>query len=274
MMQRYFFDNNNIRCNLIQTRTGKGLNWLFVPGGPGADSRYLNSLTRLLDLPGNVWLVDLPGNGDHAVGCASNYDYNQWFEIFPQLVKRFDHPVVVGHSFGAMLVMLCPELEGKLTGFVSLNSSPALWLEEATKAARVADLPDLTNDMTAFIQNSNQSTFDQVLQTCMPYYFPHQSMDQGKKMLAELPFQYNLVDWALRLVIDIQYKAKWAPKEIPMLIINADRDYMCPPVLFQQDERFHGPNITSHVVQGAGHFPWIERPNEVARLFHEFMGKL
>ncbi|MBN8831123.1 MAG: alpha/beta hydrolase [Sphingomonadales bacterium] len=33
------------------------------------------------------------------------------------------------------------------------------------------------------------------------------------------------------------------------------------------DARFRGENVTTCVVEGGGHFPWIENPGAVARAF-------
>jgi pimeloyl-ACP methyl ester carboxylesterase len=174
-MPNYFYDQDQVRYELCQTNGGDNVNWLLFPGGPGADSSYLHSLVDELHLPGNVWLIDLPGNGSN-INASYSDDYDLWFEFFPRIVKRFDNPVVVGHSFGGMLPLLYPELEDYLKGCVVLNSSPALWMEEAASYAKQFDLPDLTNDMQAFIQNPNQETFNAALGACMPYYFPKETL--------------------------------------------------------------------------------------------------
>jgi len=43
-MHTYLYDANHVRYELYQTHEGKPYNWLFFPGGPGADSSYLRSL--------------------------------------------------------------------------------------------------------------------------------------------------------------------------------------------------------------------------------------
>ena len=79
----YLYDSNHVRYELYQTNEGKPYNWLFFPGGPGCDSSYFHSLIDELDLPGNVWLIDLPGNGDNLQENFSE-TFNQWMDIFPQ----------------------------------------------------------------------------------------------------------------------------------------------------------------------------------------------
>ena len=81
-MANYFYDEHRTRYDLVNTRSGAAYNWLFFPGGPGADSSYLSSLTDLLDLPGNVWLIDLPGNGSNFI--SEEYDFDQWMNLYPR----------------------------------------------------------------------------------------------------------------------------------------------------------------------------------------------
>lgn len=101
------WDENGIRYELIESREGT-FNWLFFPGGPGADSRYFLPLVKVLELPGKTWFIDLPGNGSNLQNISS---FDVWFDLIPTIVKKFDNPVYVGHSFGGMLALLYPEFE-------------------------------------------------------------------------------------------------------------------------------------------------------------------
>lgn len=272
-MPNYLYDVDQVRYELHQTNEGKNYNWLFFPGGPGGDSCYLRSLIDELQLPGNVWLIDLPGNGSNTNSSYSdNYDF--WFELFPRIVKQFDNPIVVGHSFGGMLPMLYPELEDTLKGCVILNSSPALWLEEAVAYSKQFDLPDLTEDMQAFIQNPNQETFDAALSACMPYYFPKETLEKGRQLLSQVPFQYRPAVWGQVKAIEGKLLAKWVPQQVPTLIIGAKYDCICPFSLFKKDQRFHRKNIKLLFIENAGHCPWVENPEAIREAFQEFSSQL
>jgi pimeloyl-ACP methyl ester carboxylesterase len=238
------------------------------------DSRYLKTLIKILDIPGNVWLIDFPGNGDHQKNLSANYDYNQWFDILKDLVSRLDNPVIVGHSFGAMPVLLLPELEHKIQGFVALASSPKLWMIEATKAATAAHKPDLTPMMHEFVQRPCQETFELALAACLPYYFPESSMEQGSALFKDLPFPFAAAVWCQTKLAAINYNATWVPQKLPMLIVSGTEDYICPYTLFTNDRRFHRPNIMTTILDGAGHFPWIEKPLEIYQAFKDFVKQI
>lgn len=273
-MANYFYDANLVRYDLVATRGGKPCNWLFFPGGPGADSRYFHSLVDLLDLPGNIWFIDLPGNGDNVKGIAADYDFDNWLTIFLPTIQKFENPIIVGHSAGSMFPLCFPELEKKLKGFVILNSAPCLWLEEAVAYGKQFNLPDLTKEMQDFTLSPNLSTFRVALDACLPYYFPPKSLQQGRELIADVPFEFLPAVWWQRKVIEMPFSAKWIPQEVPTLIVGGRYDCICPYTLFQQDTRFRRPNIEMLLVNDGGHFPWIENPELVQSAFEKFCKKL
>jgi len=273
VVPNYFYDLDQVRYELYQTNGEENYNWLFFPGGPGADSSYLRSLVDELQLPGNVWLIDLPGNGSNAcTGDSDNFD--SWFELFPRIVKKFDNPVIVGHSFGGMLSLLYPELEDSLKGCVVLNSLPVFDMEEAAAYAGQFDLPDFTDDMQAFIQNPNQATFDTALNACMPYYFPKETLERGRKFLTQIPFAYRPAMWGMVRGIEGKLSVKWAPQQVPTLIIGAKYDCRCPFSLFKNDQRFHRDNIRLLFLENGGHCPWVENPAAMKEAFEELTSRL
>lgn len=267
-----FYDANDVRYTLCQSNGGKAVNWLFLPGGPGADSSYLKSLIAELNLPGNVWLIDMPGNGNNDV--KKPYDYNSWIAIFPQVVTQFENPVLVGHSFGGMFPLLFPEMEKCLAGFVILNSAPSFWLEEAAKYGKQFNLPDLTKQMQEFRSNPTAETFKAALAACVPYYFPKHTLEKGRELLINVAFPFEAAVWWQRYVLETNFTAKWIPKKVPTMIIGGKYDCVTPFSLFANDKRFKRKNIELCYLQDEGHFPWVENPKAVSDLFTKFIRRL
>jgi len=270
---RYFYDCDHVRYELCQTNGQKPYNWLFFPGGPGADSSYFHGLIEVLNLPGNVWLFDLPGNGDN-ISRSLGENFDVWFEIFPSIIQKFDNPILVGHSFGGMFPLLFPELENRLKGFIILNSTPSLWLEEAVAYSKQFNLPDLSKEMQDFVQHPNQKTFEVALDACMPYYFPSGTLEQGRALIAQVPCQYLPAVWWQKKAIELSFSAKWIPQYIPTLIIGSKYDCICPFSLFEKDARFQRDNIKLIFVEDAGHLSWVENPKAVKVAFEEFLLRL
>lgn len=265
------YDEQNIRYRLYNRPSGfqkSGINWLFTPGGPGADSSYLKSLADCLDVPGNIWLVDLPGNGSHVV--EASYPLEAWFKIFPTMVTHFENPILVGHSFGAQFPLLFPELEHSLKGFVILNSCPSLWSDEAVEYGKQFHLPDLSQDMAAFVNSPNPETFQSALNACMPYYFPFFSLEKGRALLADVPFRYEPAVWWQKKAVEMNFSAKWVPQSVPTMIVGGLFDCITPFTIFQKDPRFKRDNIEMHLLEECGHMPWVEKPAKINELFKSF----
>lgn len=272
-MLKTFLDSNFVRYRLIKETPQVDLNWLFVPGGPGADSSYLVSLIALLDLPGKVWLIDLPGVGSNTK-IPPNYNFDRWLEIFPITVERFSNPILVGHSFGGSFPLLFPELEEVLKGLILLNATPCLWLEEAVHYSKQFDLPDLTREMQEFTQNPSANTFKSALEAWMPHYFPKPTLEKGRALLLSIPFEFQPAIWWQRKAIELSFTAQWIPQSVPTLIIGGTYDCICPFKLFQEDQRFHRPNIQQTLLKEGGHWGWMESPQEMKSLFDQLLFQL
>lgn len=277
-MTQHLWDENFVRYQLIQSNGGQPYNWLFFPGGPGADSSYLTSLTSHLHLPGNVWLVDLPNNGNNDLTNKSDeeYDFDQWYDCLIPAVSKFPNPIFVGHSFGGMFPLLFPELEKLLKGFVILNSAPTLWMEEAAKVAQEKKLPILihTGPMEEFSNNPNPETFQKALTACLPYYFPAHSLEKGSLLLENLICNFKATVWWLKKATEINFNATWIPQHLPTLILSGNEDCICPATLFENDVRFRRNNIFFKLIENAGHMPWVEKMEEVKAAFESFLAQM
>ncbi|BCA94669.1 alpha/beta hydrolase [Legionella antarctica] len=268
----YLWDETSTRYQLVSNNSGKNYNWLFLPGGPGADSKYLEGLAIELSLPGNAWLIDLPNNGSNHV--CDDYDFDNWFELLLSLVSRFQNPILVGQSFGGMFPLMFPQLEQMLAGFVILNSSPMLWHDTANRVAKDKGKPSIEIPLQNFVANPSDETFKTALMACAIYYFTDKTLEQGKQVLQDLPFNYHAANWWQVKAVELNFNATWIPESVKTLIIGGSEDCMTPPELFENDGRFKRDNITIKTIQNAGHMPWIDDMSSVKELFERFQSNL
>jgi len=275
-MNKCMYDNRHVRYRIVKSNPGNILfNWLFIPGGPGADSMYFLDLVNQLNMPGNYWLIDFPANGSNiSKTVPAEYNFEVWSTCLLSAVSGFDKPIIVGHSFGGMFPLMFPELENILTGFVILNSAPSLWLEEAAKYAKENGIPLLEEPMAEFEHKPNDETFKKALMACAPYYFIEKNLEKGKELLKNLPFNYHAAVWWLKKVNEINFKAEWIPEKVKTLVIGASHDFITPFSLFEKDVRFQRDNITFKKIENAGHFPWLEHGQIVAESFSSFANNL
>jgi pimeloyl-ACP methyl ester carboxylesterase len=268
----YFYDDNSVRYKLVKSNPGPIVyNWLFVPGGPGVDSNYFLSLIEELDVPGNFWFIDLPANGTNITEqITADYDFETWGDCLISAIQKFDNPIYVGHSFGGQFPLLHPQLEHILKGFVILNTTPSLWMEEAARYAAENNVSVSVEPIMEFERNPTPDTLKSALLACAPFYFPEESLEKGKKLFEKMSINHLAAGWWLKKVQELNYNAKWIPQNIPTLILGASHDCITPYTLFENDTRFHRPNILMKKVQNAGHFPWLEQMDVVKASFNDF----
>lgn len=174
-----------------------------------------------------------------------------------------------------MITLLTPELENFLKGVVILSSAPRLWLEEAASCARKYDLPNFNPQLQEFVANPSEETCKMLLDACVSYYFyKKETMEKGRALLLSTPFAFQPGFWWMDKVIVSGYTAAWIPKNVPALIIGSEFDFMTPFEIFQKDPRFLRPNIQLVEIKEAGHFNWMDNPEDVKTAFQNYSESL
>ncbi len=268
-----FHDVNLVRYRLAKSYSNdSSFNWLFLPGGPGADSSCFQNLIEQLDVPGKFWLIDFPGNGDNMPhGNEATYDFNSWQDLLIPAIKQFENPILVGHSFGGMLPLLLPELENILSGFIILNAAPKLWLSEAQDLLKTHNIVTFSEPGKRFRGNPTLEAFRAALLANAHCHFPANSIEAGRKMFEQLPFNYQAMLWWLEKAPAINFDATWIPQSVPTLVMSGSHDYIVPSIMFEQDPRFHRGNIEINTIPNAGHFVWFDNMALVKKTFNSFI---
>jgi len=261
-----FWTASRARLQLVSSSEERDLNWLFLPGGPGLGSESLLPLLNILKLPGNLWLLDLPGDGSNITSNNSE-SFSHWPLALLEAVKQLDHVILVAHSTGGMYVLSLPELENLLDGLVLLDSAPdAKWQFCFEEAVKNLPVPGLNILQTEYEKNPSNKTLKALTIASAPYLFTQLGQTAGVESLRFLPYNYEICQWSGKH-FDQTYQAKWVPKTIPTLILTGEKDLLTPLQLFKEDKRFFRDHIIFKSIKGGGHFPWIENPREVAEAF-------
>jgi pimeloyl-ACP methyl ester carboxylesterase len=257
------------RLQWVRSSGDATLHWLFLPGGPGLGSESLLLLLEILDLPGNLWRLDLPGDGSNTTpdNAAS---FAQWDSALLEAVGKFKPVVLAAHSTGGMYALSLPEIEEFLEGLVLLDSAPdAGWQDSFQEAQRRFPLAGLVALQAAYEKSPNNELLKAVTIASAPYLFAPFAVPAGVQMLRSLPFNVEACRWSADH-FDPIYRARWVPRTIPTLILSGAEDLITPLRLFKESRRFHRPNITFKSIPRGGHFPWIENPQAVALAFEEY----
>lgn len=264
---------SGVRLRRRSARPG-ALDWLLLPGGPGIGSESLHELADALDVPGAVWLVDLPGDGSNRDAPGAPRDpFSVWPGVVVEAAQAVENPVFAGHSTGGMYLLATPELEAHLKGLVLLDTAPdAAWQPRFMAMAEASPLPEVAAATAAYEADRRDANIAAIAVASAPWNFTPAGVPTGRELLARMPYNAAAVDWS-DAHFDHSYAARWWPTGIPVLRLSGAEDR----IVWQggwDAPRFRTPNVLDRLIPAAGHFPWIENPVAVAAAFDEFARRL
>lgn len=273
MRKEYIWTKSKARLLFIKAKPQADYNWLFLPGGPGLGSESLKPLTALLDLPGTIWHLDLPGDGSNHTR-DDTHSFSQWSKALLEAVKALDKVILVAHSTGGMYAQATPALEEHLRGLVLMDSAPdASWQKIFIQEVEGHPIAGALLLNEEYAKNPNNQTLKELTLLSAPYLFTEAGLKKDISFLESLPYNYQSCDWSATH-FDQSYVGAWIPKTIPTLIFAGSQDRITPLSLFQESQAFQRDNIIICEVPNAGHFPWIDNPAHVREVFSNYCGFL
>ena len=102
-----------------------------------------------------------------------------------------------------------------------------------------------------------------------PWNFTPAFIEQGRELLGRMPYNLAAVQWS-EINFDDVYSATWWPATLPTLILSGAEDRIVTQDLWAEP-RFTGVNVIRRIIDGAAHFPWIERPAAVRSAFRDLV---
>ncbi len=266
-----FFTPSGVRLRLRARRPGD-LNWLFLPGGPGIGSESLHELCDALDVPGSLWMVDLPGDGSNVSPPGAPADpFSVWPRVLIEAAEALPNVIYVGHSTGGMYLLSTPELEALVVGLALVSTAPdAGWRPHFFEMVRQNPLPAVDAATAIYEAGKTDDRIADIAVASAPWNFTPEKVDVGRELLARMPYNAAAVDWSDQH-FDSTYVATWWPRSLPVLILGGAEDRIVVQHLWNRPG-FDGPHVIRRLIPGAAHFSWIERPEAVRAAFSELAG--
>jgi pimeloyl-ACP methyl ester carboxylesterase len=267
-MQDVLWTRSGVRLRKRVSRAGD-LNWLFLPGGPGIGSESLQELVDTVEVPGNLWLVDLPGDGSNvnAPGAPAN-PYILWPQVVLEAARAVPHPVYVGHSTGGEYLLSTPALARGLQGLVLISTAPdTSWMPVFKEMILDDRLPGVEQATARYESDPTIANLRAVAVESAPWNFTTQGIAKGSEVLSRMPYNPKAVHWS-DANFDRSYQLAWWPTTLPTLIVSGSADRIVTQSLWEA-EQFQTKNVIRRVIAAAGHFPWIEQPAAVRDAFAE-----
>lgn len=268
MVEQEVYTVSGVRLRRRMQREGD-INWLFLPGGPGIGSESLHELVDALDLPGSLWLVDLPGDGSNVGSQLPAGDpFEKWPGVLLEAAQALPNSVYVGHSTGGMYLLSVPELEKHIAGLVLISTAPdAGWHPRFVQMTLRNPLPEVDAAAGAFAENKTNERLRDIAVASAEWNFTPDSVAIGRDLLARMPYNFEAVEWSDRF-FDHLYVAQWWPTSLPTLILSGADDRIVAQDLWERP-RFQGAHVLRRTIRNAAHFLWIEQPEAVRDAFRE-----
>lgn len=260
---------SGVRMRLHSSTRG-ALNWLLLPGGPGIGSESLHELADVLQVPGTIWLVDLPGDGSNAAGPDA---FAVWPQVLVEAAEAVDDAVFVGHSTGGMYLLATPQLREHVRALALLDTAPdCSWHAVYVDMTRKHPLPEVERAAVKYAHDKTVENLAALAVASAEWNFTPQGLSAGRELLARMPYNAAAVEWS-DANFDHTYKAAWWPNDIPVLRLWGENDRIVSQHAWR-DARYESPNVITREIPNAGHFPWIENPRAVAQAFSDLAATL
>jgi pimeloyl-ACP methyl ester carboxylesterase len=241
-------------------REGRGDPLVFLHGELGHHNPQDSDFIKALSGRFTVYAPQHPGYGG-SQGIEEIDDIHDMAFYYLDLLDTLalEQPFIVGHSMGGMIAAematLCPHIARRLVLVAPLG----LWYDEFP----IPDLFTITRDelrADLFSDPSSPMAFQSVPEEFasrdaeMSYW---QGLSAGGKLLWGLPYDPKLAKRLHRITM-------------PTLVVWGEDDRMVHP---RYGDMFIGeiPGARKVVLQGCGHMPHMERPDELARVVSQFL---
>jgi pimeloyl-ACP methyl ester carboxylesterase len=267
------FTRSGVRLRRHSARAGR-FNWLLLPGGPGIGSESLAELAGALDVPGAIWLVDLPGDGSNRNPPGAPADpFSVWPQAVLEAAQALPHAIYAGHSTGGMYLLATPGLEAHLRALALIDTAPdAGWHARFVQMTRQHPLPAVEAATAVYSADRRDENIAAIAVASAPWNFTPAGVVAGRELLARMPYNSAAVEWS-DAHFDHVYEAAWWPRKLPVLVLAGAQDRIVWQGGWAQ-QRFRASNSLFRTIPQAGHFPWIENPAAVADAFRELAQQL
>ena len=262
---------SRVRMRRHSTREGD-LNWLLLPGGPGIGSESLHELADAMDVPGTIWLVDLPGDGSHTEHGLAD-PFVSWPEVLLEAAQAVPNAVFAGHSTGGMYLLATPALRDHVRGIALLDTAPNHDWHACYVQMTIDDpLPRFNAALAAYEADKSLDHLTTLVVESAEWNFEPGSVEAGRELLSRMPYNSAAVDWS-DANFDHTFTAQWFPNDIPVLRLWGDNDRIVSQAAWDAP-MYRTPNVLERPISDAGHFPWIENPEAVRVAFRAFASRI
>lgn len=267
---------------LYHKMEGRGLPCLYIHGGPGSGSYWLEKFSgELLEDRFQMIYIDLRGVGRSGSPADGNYSLDRMLQDIEELRRHYgiDRWLVMGHSFsGTMLTAYAARYPQVLEGLLMFNCT--LDLGESIRGSWVPRACELLGDTgQPWCQTDSfpspaqfQTLFSRLQERDLGWQLSYREQRNEKTMnatFAEIP------DWNHAFsgigIYHPDYRRNFKPLTaaigVPVLFFTGANDWTVGP---RHIEGVDFPHLL-HWQSPGSHIPFLEEPEQVAQAIDAFL---
>lgn len=269
---------------LYVTVKGKGTPCLYVHGGPGSGSYWLEKFAGdSLEQHFQMIYLDQRGVGRSTSPWDQNYSMDRMVKDFEEVrialgIKQW---ITLGHSFGGLLQMgysqSYPEV---MLGMIMINCSLNFeenynlsWCPKACEFLNITDIEPYLDKSKPIVERWGsliQQLNVKELMWKMGFSSP-ENMNIVNATYSELP-SWNCDFGNVAMEIKdywVNYKKLTSNMKMPVLFFYGEKDWMIGP------EHFKGVNFPNMILyrSNVGHFPFLENKADLAKSIESYIEK-
>jgi proline iminopeptidase len=187
---------------------------------------------------------------------------------------------LMGHSEGGRIILNYASEQGDhVEGLILVDAPVGITSNDSGRIARMQlrkNEPWFDEAFKAFQTfPRTQQEFDAYIKTITPFFFSSTAnLEKNRDVFEKTSLSFAATQGqgqSDRSSVDL---ATFLPTmKIPALVIVGDDDFVCPPDAAEYLHR-EIPNSKLLVIQNAGHFPWLEQPEQFFDGIKSFLPKL
>ena len=234
----------------------------FVPGGPGMRPECIKEFVNSHLSNYTVKGILFTGSGLLSRKSLSNY--------LIKALKQHPTDILIGHSFGAMLILSISGLEKLVKSQILISGAPNLGWRANLRKFKFSkrQVSDMIAAEKKFEMKPSENELKKMWSSWAPYYFTKSNIVKGQRWL--LKQNYVLKVHLKSNVILKDYNMQTA-QLLPTLLVSGKADKLTPVEAFNKHTFSKKFMLKVTKIGRAGHFCWLENPKELASVLRSFI---